>query len=188
MGTTQVKVSCYAIFQFHLIWAHHAYVVENSEPLISSFSPPHIRAAGGVITEFDVPGAANGENNSGINPVGRVTSYYLDANFAFHGYVRAPDGTFTLFDLSGGGAGPFQGTEPLNINASGAITGSVVDSAGVNHGFLRAVNGSTTKFDAPGAGAGSGQGTIPVYNNPSNAISGFVIDGNGVAHGFLRLP
>lgn len=147
-----------------------------------------VRAADGAITEFEVPGAVNGENNSGINPVGTVTSYYLDANLAFHGYVRSHDGTFTLFDLPGGGAGAFQGTEPLNINASGAIIGAIVDSGGVNHGFLRAVNGRIAKFDAPGAGTGSGQGTIPIYNNPSNAISGFVIDGNGVAHGFLRTP
>jgi hypothetical protein len=146
-----------------------------------------VRAPDGTFAEFDPPGSVFTQN-SGINPVGTVTSFYADASFAFHGYVRAPDGTFTLFDVSGGGTGPFQGTEPFNINASGAITGAVVDSAGVNHGFLRAVSGRITKFDVPGAGTGSGQGTIPVYNNPSNAISGFEIDENGVAHGFLRTP
>jgi hypothetical protein len=146
-----------------------------------------VRAPDGTFTEFDPPGSVFTQN-SGINPAGTVTSFYADANFTFHGYVRSPHGIFTLFDVSGGGTGPFQGTEPFNINASGAVTGAVVDAGGVNHGFLRATTGAITKFDAPGAGTGSGQGTFPVYNNPSNAISGFEIDGNGVAHGFLRTP
>jgi hypothetical protein len=146
-----------------------------------------VRAPDGTFTAFDPPGSFF-TNDSGINPAGTVTSFYADASFAFHGYVRAPEGTFTLFDVSGGGTGPFQGTEPFNINASGAVTGAVVDAGGVNHGFLRAKTGAITKFDAPGAGTGSGQGTLPVYNNPANAISGFEIDGSGVAHGFLRTP
>jgi hypothetical protein len=153
----------------------------------SSIFHAFVRAPNGTFATFDPPGSVF-TDNSGINPVGTVTSFYADASFAFHGYVRARNGAFTLFDVSGGGTGPFQGTEPLNINTSGAITGAVIDSAGVNHGFLRAETGAITTFDAPGTGIGSGQGTIPTYNNPSNAISGFVVDASGVAHGFLRTP
>jgi hypothetical protein len=136
----------------------------------------------GNFATFD-PAGSFFTNNSGITPNGTVTSFYEDANLVLHGYIRAPDGTFSYFDISGGGTGPSQGTEPLNINAHSDITGAYIDANGVYHGFLRYADGANAKFDAPRAGTGSGQGTIPYYNNPADAICGFYVDANGVSHG-----
>jgi hypothetical protein len=100
-----------------------------------------------------------------------------------HGYVRAPDGTITDFDV------PIavQGTIPEGINSAGVIIGNYLDSVGANHGFVRAADGKFTYFDVLGAGTGSGQGTIPLTNNDAGAITGTYIDDANVIHGFLRL-
>jgi len=44
-----------------------------------------------------------------------------------HGFLRAPDGTFTIFDPPG-----YTGTGPTGINSAGTITGFVN-----GHGFVR---------------------------------------------------
>ena len=116
----------------------------------------------------------------------RLHRISLTRTLCFTANSRAPNGAFTLFDVSGAGTVPGQGTEPFNINAAGDVTGPYVDGNGVNHGFLRLASGAITKFDVKGAGTGSGQGTIPVCNNPADAISGFYVDAGGVTHGFLR--
>src|SRR5690349_13687253 len=55
-----------------------------------------------TITTFDAPGAGTAANQGtigfGINPAGAITGFTRDANFARHGFLRAPDGTFTIFD------------------------------------------------------------------------------------------
>ena len=52
-----------------------------------------------------------------------------------HGFLRAPDGRFTTFDVPG----RWQGTPGHlgSINPAGAITGYYGDANGVYHGFLR---------------------------------------------------
>jgi len=50
----------------------------------------------------------------------------------YHGFLRAPDGTFTTFDPPGS-----QGTSPVAINQAGATTGSYYDANFIAHGFLR---------------------------------------------------
>src|ERR1700756_1182610 len=63
-----------------------------------------VNARGGntAITTFDAQGAGTGANQGttafGINPAGAITGFMRDANFARHGFVRAPDGTITVFD------------------------------------------------------------------------------------------
>jgi hypothetical protein len=49
----------------------------------------------------------------------------------FHGFLRAPDGTFTIVDPPGSA-----GTFPGGINPAGAIAGQYGDASGVLHGFL----------------------------------------------------
>src|SRR5438105_3639550 len=60
-----------------------------------------------TITKFDAPGAGTaagqGTFPSGINPSGAITGFIRDANVARHGFLRAPDGTFTIFDDPGAG-------------------------------------------------------------------------------------
>ena len=143
---------------------------------------------GGIFT-FDVQGAGTGANQGtapyGINPAGAITGQYWDADGVSHGFLRAPDGTITPFDVPGA-----EGTSAESINPAGAITGEYFDANGVAHGYLRAPDGSISTFDAPGAGsvANSLQGTFGTSINPSGWISGYIVDDSGVYHGFLRAP
>ena len=143
------------------------------------------------IITFDAPGAGTGPMEGtltfAINDGGTIAGYYFDSSPVTHGFIRAPDGTFTApIDAPGAGTGFSQGTLPENINASGAITGQYIDSTDVNHGFLRTPDGTITTFDAPGGGTGSGQGTTASCNNNVNAITGWYLDSNNTWHGFLR--
>jgi len=96
-------------------------------------------------------------------PGGGVIGYYIDdMGFAFHGFLRAPDGTITTFDAPGAGTSYPLGTFAESINTVGAITGFYQDGSSVYHGYLRAPGGTLTSFDAPGAGTASGQGTFAV--------------------------
>ena len=124
-----------------------------------------------------------------INDVGTIAGYYYDSNLTTHGFVRAPDGTFTApIDAPGGGTGPYQGTFTYGMNSGGWITGDVRDSSDVFHGYLRAPdpNGTFTMFDVLGAGTGPGQGTVAADINTTGVIAGYWIDPSNVYHGFVR--
>src|SRR5262249_4569341 len=137
-----------------------------------------LRVRDGSFTTFDPPGTI--EPNlpafvppGGINPAGAITGYYSDLLFApLHGFLRAPDGTFTTFDAPA----PVNGTLPQSINPAGAIAGSYFDANTVAHGFLRPPDGTFIAFDVPGAGTGLFQGTYPSGLNPSGAITGYYCD------------
>jgi hypothetical protein len=144
----------------------------------------------GYIFSFDAPGAGLGHGlNQGtvayaVTNAGVIAGELQDANDVFHGFVRAPDGWFTLVNVAGAGTGKFQGTVVWDINPAGTTTGYWVDPAGTLHGFLHTSAGATTTFDPPGS----------VYTyvceetciNPSGAIAGFYLDAKSVYHGFLR--
>ena len=72
---------------------------------------------------FDVPSAVNGTTPTAINPRGTIAGFYIDANFVFHGFVRAPNCTFATFDPPN-----FVQTNPVAINPMGTITGWFVDA------------------------------------------------------------
>src|SRR5215471_6335252 len=55
---------------------------------------------------------------TGINKQGEIAGYWIDPAFAFHGFVRAADGTITSFDWPGGIS-----TVAESINDAGAIAG-----------------------------------------------------------------
>jgi hypothetical protein len=160
-----------------------------------------LRTSDGTITVFDAPGAGTCSTSCGtigngqgtrayaINPVGTITGFYTDNSARCHGYVRAPNGTFTQIDAPDAGTGPFpQGTfpsdfTPMGINPAGAITGFYVDASSVRHGFVRTANGLISEFDPTGS----------IFTNPNaidqtGAITGFYFDANFVGHGFLRAP
>src|SRR5207253_6770055 len=124
--------------------------------------------AGGTnttITTFDAPGAGTGPGQgtfaNGMNALGAITGFTRDANNARHGFLRAPDGTFTIFDdpnagscsASCGNIGNGQGTRAFAINPSGQVVGSYTDNIGRCHGYVRAASGTFTQIDAPDAGA-----------------------------------
>ena len=80
--------------------------------------------------------------------MGAVTGSFTDANSVVHGYVRAPDGTFTIFDVPGSVS-----TGAVSINDKGTVVGSYATPTPSGpysfHIFLRAANGTFTTFDAP---------------------------------------
>jgi hypothetical protein len=147
-----------------------------------------LRARNGMITEFDVPGAAApGTLVEGMNPQGAITGTYFVADGANYGYVRAPDGTFTTFKAAPGAPQ----TNGCDINPKGTIAGGYLDINNVGHGFLRAADGTFTTFDYPGAVPGNGSsyymGTF--YGlNPAGAVTGCYYDADSVSHGWLRTP
>ena len=165
--------------------------------------------AGGTtptIITFDAPGAGTAAGQGTIafclNPSGAIAGFTRDANNARHGFLRAPDGTFTIIDdpaagtcsTNCGAIGNGQGTRAYAINPSGVITGFFTDNSARCHGFLRAPDGTFTQIDAPDAGAGPfPQGTFPseitpMGINPAGAITGFYVDANSAQHGFVRAP
>jgi hypothetical protein len=142
-----------------------------------------------TIIVFDLPGAGTGPYQGtqpgSINEEGAITGTYSDVNGAFHGFLRAPDGTFTTLDAPGAGTGLFQGTDARRINAAGVITGEYIDVNGTSQGFLRAPDGTFTTFEVPGADF-TEVGNI----NPAGVIAGNYIVRTGpitlAEHGFLR--
>ncbi len=61
--------------------------------------------------------------------MGAFTGYYIDASNVNHGFLRAPDGTFTTFEAPGAGTGADQGTFPEALNPEGAIEGYYTDAS-----------------------------------------------------------
>lgn len=144
---------------------------------------------------FDPQGSVNTQPQA-INPAGVITGSYQDANSGFgtgyHGFVRSPNGTITVFD-------PLDSTNTIStntivtgINPEGTITGYYADTFGVNHGFLTASNGQITTIDDSGAsppvGANQFFGTFPLGINSAGEITGYYYDTGFVNHGFLRTP
>jgi len=157
-----------------------------------------VRYPDGKIKTFDVQVASTLANfapqgtvvalESGLNAVGAITGWYFDSGQAVHGYVRAPDGSITLFDNLDAGTGAFQGTYGGSINAEGAITGGALDGNYVYHGFIRYPSGGMETFEAPLAGdtMGSFQGTFGVGINQGGTITAYVTDTYNVTHGAVR--
>jgi len=164
-----------------------------------------LRTPQGRLITFDAPGAGSEGGPGPIgtpagvtggqgtypfsnNPEGAVTGFYIDENDLGHGFVRAPDGTFTTFDDPDAGtiAGSYQRTAALNINPAGLIAGNYLDSNSIHHGFVRTPGGKFTNFDPPGS----------VFTfvcvaeciNPAGAVNGYYLDAEGLAHGFARAP
>lgn len=148
---------------------------------------------------FDAPNSgANpyvGTEAAGINLRGTIVGDVSDNNGGTHGFVRAPEGGFTEFDVPGANPSPgynclygVGGTCPSAINDLGAVTGSDGDASGVVHGFVLAANGKITTFDVPCAGTNAGLGTFAQSINNFGVVAGYYFDPNSIAHGFLRTP
>ncbi|HEX8815371.1 MAG TPA: hypothetical protein VF753_07715, partial [Terriglobales bacterium] len=155
---------------------------------IDSNSTSHgfLRSAAGDFTTFDDPHAGTGSNQGtlptsldGLNDLGAVVGFYIDSNFANHGFLRYPSGKFTTIDPSGSDL-----TLVFGINSKSTSVGTYFDSAGSEHGFVRTTDGTITSFDAPHAP----NGTEPVAINTLGATVGAYFDKNFAAHGFVRAP
>jgi hypothetical protein len=143
-----------------------------------------VRAADGTITVFLPPGSPSvpifGATGFSINAAGATTGNFPEITgvsvFIHHGYVRGPEGNFTIFDPPGSIL-----TIPLSINAGGAITGYYNEANGVIHGFVRGPNGRITSFDPPGSTS-----TKAVSINAMGTIAGYYQVANMSVHGFVR--
>lgn len=100
-----------------------------------------VRSPDGRFTTFDAPGAGTdaGEGtgcfsdcNTYINDVGSVVGTFIDSNFIYHGYLRAPNGRIVTVDPSNSTS-----TFVAGINDFGVVTGSYIDANNVYHGFIR---------------------------------------------------
>ncbi|MGD0628695.1 MAG: hypothetical protein ABR987_05055 [Terracidiphilus sp.] len=150
-----------------------------------------LRDPDGVFTLFDAPAVNPGVGNylgtapQGINTRGEVAGHYLGGDFVAHGFLRAPDGTITVFDDPAGGVGAYQGTWAYGINDKGEIAGAVTDPAGGSHGFVRSAKGAYTDFDFPGE-------TSSAYNsaliNNQGVTAGYYADPTGFVTGYERSP
>jgi hypothetical protein len=168
-----------------------------------------LRAKSGTITTFDATGAdtnpldcgSNGTEALAIDPEGMILGTYTDTNGNSHGYLRASDGTFTIFDPPGRIAlfnSRFTGPTPLYMNPRGVITGAYFQASGNltggnNRVFVRATDGTFTTFDAvpypdgkPSLGIPCCTWSFPAGITPSGAITGAFNDGFNLNHGFLR--
>ena len=149
------------------------------------------------IVSIDAPwaGTAAGQGTYAfvVTPTGVIMGEYIDANGAYHGFLRSSEGAFTSFDAPGSGGASGQGTQPYSMNTAGEITGGYVDANGSSHGFVRSRDGAITTFDIANAGNGAcnpeiicASGTQGASISPNGTISGQYSDNNGVFHGFVR--
>jgi hypothetical protein len=150
----------------------------------------YVRAADGIVTEYDAPGAGTGPTQGTfpcvadcLSTSGATAGGYIDATNVRHGFIRSKHGDITAFDPPGSTF-----TNPGGINNQGEAMGNFADANGVSHGFLRDKQGRFTDIDVPGAGTGSGQGTLAESIVDSGAVVGFYIDAENVGHGFTRAP
>jgi hypothetical protein len=94
----------------------------------------------GKMTTFDVPGA-EGTVADYMGPNNLIAGFYFDSSEVAHGFVRAPDGSFTTISAPGAGSVPEQGqgTYVAGDNPGGTVTGYYVDSSNVSHGFTATI-------------------------------------------------
>jgi hypothetical protein len=154
-----------------------------------------LRDSNGTITTFDAPGAgtATGEgteisdmNASGVI-VGGINVGIVNGVNTTHSFVRATDGTYTVFDPPQSGA---HSSFAEGINDSGAVVGTYRDANLVRHGYLLQPDGTFVSFDDPNAAqlplSTTNLGTTPYRINAGGAIAGLFTDSSGVRHGFVR--
>ena len=154
-----------------------------------------LRSPDGKFTTFEAPsadttaGSYNGTSPSSINDLGVITGAFSDATGLSHGFLRAPDGKFTTFDVPGAGG---YGSTPLAINLEGAVVGYYTDSTYSFHAFLRSPDGKFTTWIGPDACTGNGSegcyGSGATSVNAVGTIAGGFEDnsGNFVHHSFAR--
>ena len=179
-------------------------------------SPAQINAAGAIVGRFldssgvghgflldstlaltilDAPGAGSalGEGTAALDingdgvVVGFIDNGAANGLAVLHSFMRAADGTYSVFDPPG--AGP-NGSLADGVNDSGTIVGSYIDAKMVRHGYLRNPDGTFVTFDDPDAAQLPATfvslGTAPRRVNASGAVVGLYTDGMGVRHGFVR--
>jgi hypothetical protein len=150
-----------------------------------------------VIKTFEAPGAGNtpgtqqGTVGASINVFGVISGTTRDDNSVRHGYLRYPDGKYTVFDgpNAGTSGATGQGTRVGGLNALGAVTGSVRDATNFDVPFVRDPDGTFHSINFPNFGGGNGQainlegamvGNFLKLNEDQSVLFHY--------HGFIRNP
>lgn len=154
-----------------------------------------LRTPEGKFINFEAPGADttkgsfNGTTPNSINDLGAITGSYTDAKGFNHGFLRAPDGNITTFEVPGAGG---YGSIPIALNLEGGVVGYYTDPDFVFYAFLRKPDGTFKTFG--GLGACDAPTSTGCYANEatninlSGTIAGNFMDANFVAHGLVRSP
>ena len=164
--------------------AHSAVVGRYWTADQSSASTSFLRSANGTLVMFDAPGTNNRATPGavGINAAGAIAGNFNDSNYSPHGYLRTPDGTFSIIDAPEA----FNGTRIAAINSRGELAG-IFWVGNTSHGYVRARDGAFTVFDVPGACAGCIQ--VVALNDKGTVAGTFLTPATGgffAQHGFLR--
>ena len=158
---------------------------------------PYVRDPEGIFHDVTLPDFAGG-NGDAINLWGAMVGNFVklsDPNslafLHYHGFIRNPNGSVTVFDPPGSTMTEIPPAQA--INDFGAVTGDYwVCSADLSsctvHAFIRTSNGKYISFDVPGAGPDgyAGGGTFPQGINNLGDVTGIYGDTNSVFHGFVR--
>jgi hypothetical protein len=142
------------------------------------------------IKTFDAPGGgtngatSQGSFGIGINFWGTIVGTIRDQNDARHGFLRALDGTFTIFNHPDAGTGPFQGTKSAGLNAEETVVGTYQDANYLDHGFIRAPDGTFTTVDHTNTLGGNVSG----INLEGTVVGNYVAATDEQYHAFVRSP
>jgi hypothetical protein len=142
---------------------------------------PAVNAHVALWRSFDVPGAVNGTQPTGINDLGEIAGAYGDSNGNVHGFLRKVAGEIVTFDAPNA----VGLTWPNNINNAGAIAGYYTDANGATHGFVRSARGTFTIIDDPSS-TSSPPATYAQAVNDGGEVVGYWNDTSGNPHGFVR--
>jgi uncharacterized membrane protein len=138
-------------------------------------SAPLLRAQSGTFSSFDAPGAGGrGTFPIAINRSGLIVGYFTDSSNVEHGFIRDPNGTFTVVDVPGQ-----TGTQITAVNSRGLVTG-YNDIGSGDSGFLRYRNGEFGKLNVPGT-----KFLEPAAMNDIGQIAGTAILTFGAYRGFI---
>ncbi len=146
----------------------------------------------GTIAILDAPGAGTASeegtqitdiNSSGVITGGIYVGIVNNVNTT-HGFIRAADGTYTMFD-------PPQGVTSFayGMNDSGAVVGTYREANLIRHGYVRAPDGTFTTLDDPDAAqvqyTYTNLGTVPQRINAAGVVAGLFSDAAALRHAFI---
>jgi hypothetical protein len=128
-----------------------------------------IRTPDGTVTEFDAPWNSSpcqcSTQPADVNDAGAVvgvTSQVFEGHTQNRSFLRAPDGTFIVFDPPESGS---SGSFATAINANGVIAGGYWDTYGlVGHAYIRNLDGTYITVDAPHTSPATGASGIKGIN------------------------
>jgi len=122
---------------------------------------------------LDVPGGTNADA-FGINDWGQIVGGFEDATGQRQGFLREPNGAFTVLTVPGSAS-----NVALDINNLGEVVGRTTDPNGVTRGF-RLRKGVFSMFAFPGSDFTRARG-----GNDLGVATGNFFSTEGIEHGFV---